>query len=128
MKIIIAGYGKVGAAMTRQLASEGYDLTVIDSNKAVLESGLELYDIMGVHGNCATMEVLNEAGVQDADLLIAATSADEINLLCCLTAHNLNKNIHTIARIRTPEYSEQILMMRDSLGLSMLVNPERQAA
>lgn len=128
MKIIIAGYGKVGAAMTRQLASEGYDLTVIDSNKAVLESGLELYDIMGVHGNCATMEVLNEAGVQDADLLIAATSADEINLLCCLTAHNLNKNIHTIARIRTPEYNEQIIMMRDSLGLSMLVNPERQAA
>lgn len=128
MKIIIAGYGKVGSALTRQLASEGYDLTIIDSNKKKLESGQGLYDIMCVHGNCATMDVLQHAGVVDADLLIAATSADEINLLCCLTAHKLNKNIHTIARIRNPEYSEQIVMMRDSLGLSLLINPEKQAA
>lgn len=128
MKIIIAGYGKVGSALTRQLSSEGYDLTVIDSNKGKLESGLGLYDIMAVHGNCATMDVLKEAGVESSDLLIAATSEDEVNLLCCLTAHQLNKHIHTIARIRNPEYSKQIVMMRDSLGLSLLVNPERQAA
>ena len=128
MKIIIAGYGKVGSALTRQLSAEGYDLTVIDSKQEKLESGQGLYDIMCVHGNCATMDVLMEAGVEDADLLIAATSMDEINLLCCLTAHSINKSIHTIARIRTPEYSKQIVMMRDSLGLSMLVNPEKQAA
>ena len=128
MKIIIAGYGKVGSALTRQLSAEGYDLTIIDSNKKKLESGQELYDVLGVYGNCATMDVLNEAGVAGADLLIAATSADEINLLCCLTAHKLNRNIHTIARIRNPEYSEQIVMMRDFLGLSLLVNPEKQAA
>lgn len=128
MKIIIAGYGKVGSALTRQLSAEGYDLTIIDSNRKKLESGQELYDVLVVHGNCATMGVLEEAGVKSADLLIAATSADEINLLCCLTAHKLNKNIHTIARIRNPEYSEQIVMMRDSLGLSLLVNPEKQAA
>ena len=128
MKIIIAGYGKVGSALTKQLATEGYDLTVIDSNKKKLESGQALYDIMCVHGNCATMDVLQHAGVEDADLLIAATSADEVNLLCCLTAHKLNKDIHTIARIRNPEYSEQIVMMRDSLGLSLLINPEKQAA
>lgn len=128
MKIIIAGYGKVGATLTRQLSAEGYDLTIIDSNKKSLESGQELYDILGVYGNCATMEVLNEAGVGSADLLIAATNADEVNLLCCLTAHKLNKNIHTIARIRNPEYSAQIVMMRDFLGLSLLVNPEKQAA
>lgn len=128
MKIIVAGYGKVGSALTRQLSAEGYDLTVIDSNKNKLESGQGLYDIMCVHGNCATMDVLKQAGAESADLLIAATSADEINLLCCLTAHKLNKNIHTIARIRNPEYSEQIVMMRDSLGLSLLVNPEKQAA
>ncbi|MCR5612021.1 MAG: Trk system potassium transporter TrkA [Clostridiales bacterium] len=128
MKIIIAGYGKVGAALTRQLLDEGYDLTIIDSNKKNLESGQELYDVMAVYGNCATMDVLTEAGVMNADLLIAATSADEINLLCCLTAYKLNKNIHTIARIRNPEYSEQIVMMRDFLGLSLLVNPEKQAA
>lgn len=128
MKIIIAGYGKVGSALTRQLSAEGYDLTIIDSNKKILESGQELYDVMGVYGNCATMDVLTQAGVKSADLLIAATNADEINLLCCLTAHKLNNNIHTIARIRNPEYSEQIVMMRDSLGLSLLVNPEKQAA
>lgn len=128
MKIIIAGYGKVGSALTRQLSAEGYDLTIIDSNKKKLESGQELYDVLIVHGNCASMGVLEEAGVRNADLLIAATSADEVNLLCCLTAHKLNKNIHTIARIRNPEYSEQIVMMRDSLGLSLLVNPEKQAA
>lgn len=128
MKIIIAGYGKVGSALTRQLSAEGYDLTVIDYNKKTLESGVGLYDIMAVHGNCATMDVLKEAGVENSDLLIAATSEDEVNLLCCLTAHQLNKRIHTIARIRNPEYSKQIVMMRDSLGLSLLVNPERQAA
>ena len=128
MNIIIAGYGKVGSALTRQLSAEGYDLTIIDSNRKKLESGQELYDVLVVHGNCATMSVLEEAGVKNADILIAATSADEINLLCCLTAHKLNKNIHTIARIRNPEYSEQIVLMRDSLGLSLLVNPEKQAA
>lgn len=128
MKIIIAGYGKVGSALTRQLSAEGYDLTIIDSSKQKLEYGQGLYDIMCVHGNCAAMEVLKQAGAESADLLIAATNADEVNLLCCLTAHKLNKDIHTIARIRNPEYSEQIVMMRDSLGLSLLVNPEKQAA
>lgn len=128
MKIIIAGDGKVGAAIARQLASEGYDLTLIDSKQEVLENTLEQSDVMTVAGNCATMNVLNEAGIDDAQLLIAATSADEINLLCCLTAHTLNPNIHTIARIRNPEYSEQIFKMSDAFALSLAVNPEKQAA
>jgi trk system potassium uptake protein TrkA len=83
---------------------------------------------MTVIGNCATMDVLKQAGVEDTDLLIAATSADEINLLCCLTAHGLNPNLHTIARIRNPEYSEQIYQMRNVFALSLAVNPEKQAA
>ena len=128
MNIIIAGYGKVGAALTRQLSAEGHDLTLIDSNKKVLEAGQELYDVMAVTGNCATMSVLVHAGVKEADLLIAATNADEMNLLCCLTAHGINPNLRTIARIRNPEYSEQIYMMRYNFALSLLVNPERQAA
>ncbi len=128
MKILIAGYGKVGAALTRQLSAEGHDLTIIDSSKKKLESGQELYDVMAVNGNCATMNVLVHAGVKDADLLIAATNADEMNLLCCLTAHGINPNLRTIARIRNPEYSEQIYMMKDNFALSLLVNPERQAA
>ena len=128
MKIIIAGDGKVGSMLTRQLSAEGYDITLIDANPKVLESTEEMYDIMAVQGNCATMEVLEQAGVKDADLLIAATSADEINLLCCLTAHSMNKKLHTIARIRNPEYTDQIIKMREVFPLSMTINPEKQAA
>lgn len=128
MKIIIAGDGKVGAALTRKLSAEGYDLTLIDSNPKVLEASLERYDVMAIQGNCALMSVLEEADVERTDLLIAATSADEINLLSCLTAYKMNDNLHTIARIRNPEYSEQIYSMRDVFGLSLAVNPEKQAA
>lgn len=128
LKIIIAGNGKVGSALTRQLSAEGYDLMLIDSNKEVLENNQEKYDVMAVCGNCASMEVLLEAGIRDADLLIAATGADEVNLLCCLTAHGINPNIHTIARIRNPEYNRQIFLMRDLFALSLTVNPEKQAA
>lgn len=128
MKIIIAGDGKVGSMLTRQLSAEGYDITLVDANPKVLEVTEEMYDIMAVQGNCATMEVLEQAGVRDASLLIAATSADEINLLCCLTAHSMNKKLHTIARIRNPEYTDQIVKMREAFPLSMTINPEKQAA
>lgn len=128
MKIIIAGDGKVGATLTRQLSLEGNDLTLIDSNPRVLDSSIEQYDILTVTGNCATMDVLRRANVEEAELLIAATSADEINLLCCMTAHAINPNLHTIARIRNPEYTAQIYQMRDVFALSLIVNPERQAA
>ncbi len=128
MKIIIAGNGKVGAALTRQLSAEGDELTLIDSNLKILESSEELYDIMVVQGNCASMEVLRQAGVKEADLLIAMAGADEVNLLCCMTAHAMNANIHTIARVCNPQYMDQIFSMREMFGLSMAVNPERQAA
>ncbi len=118
----------MGAALTRQLSAEGHDLTVIDSNPRVLENSVERYDVMAVHGNCAAMNVLLQAGVKEADLLIAATSADEVNLLCCMTAHGLNPKLHTIARIRNPDYTEQIFKMRSVFALSMTVNPEKQAA
>ena len=128
MKIIIAGGGKVGATLTRQLSSEGYDLTLIDTSTAVLERTMTAYDVMAVQGNCATMAALQQAGVEEADLLIAVTNADEVNLLCCMTAHTINPRLHTIARIRNPEYTDQIYAMRSSFGLSMTVNPEKQAA
>ena len=128
MKIIIAGNGKVGAALTRQLSAEGDELTLIDSNLKILESSEELYDIMVVQGNCVSMEVLRQAGVKEADLLIAMAGADEVNLLCCMTAHAMNPKIHTIARVCNPQYTEQIFSMREMFGLSMAVNPERQAA
>ena len=128
MKVIIAGDGKVGVAIARQLSTEGYDLTIIDSNQTILDSTLDQYDVMTVPGNCATMKVLLEAGIKDAQLLIATAGADEINLLCCMTAHTLNPNIHTIARIRNPEYSEQLFRMRNTFALSLAINPEKKAA
>ena len=90
MKILIAGDGKVGASLTRELTAAGYDITLIDSKQNVLDSSIERFDVMAIRGNCASMEILEEAGVKDADLLIAVTSADEVNLLCCLTAHGMN--------------------------------------
>ena len=128
MNIIIAGCGKVGTTLARQLSAEGYDITIVDAAQQVLGASVERLDVMAVQGNCASMDVLLQAGVMEADLLIAATNADEVNLLCCTTAHGINPGLHTIARIRNPEYTEQIFAMRDVFGLSMAVNPEKQAA
>ena len=128
MKIIIAGDGKVGLALTRQLLHEGHEVTIVDSNPVVLQANMYQYDVMAVQGNAATMEALRQARVEKADLLIAATSADEINLLCCLTAKKMNSRLHTIARVRNPDYTEQLFFMREELGLSMTINPELSAA
>ena len=128
MNIIIAGGGTVGASLAKQLSAEGHDITLIDSDDIVLEASVERYDVMSVRGNCASMTVLRQAKIDTADLLIAATNRDEINLLCCTTAHGLNPDIHTIARIRNPEYTDQIYEMRDVFALSLVVNPERQTA
>ena len=128
MKIIIAGVGKVGQMLARQLSGEGHDLTLVDRNPDALETTMERYDVMSVVGNCASMEVLRNAGVADADLLITATGADEVNLLCCMTAHGMNPKLHTIARIRTPDYVESTYSLRKMFALSLAVNPERQTA
>lgn len=128
MNIIIAGAGKVGCVLVRQLTAEGHALTVIDEKSRILEDLVVRHDVMGVQGNCASKAVLLQADVKEADLLIAATGADEVNLLCCMTAHGINPNIHTIARIRDPEYTEQVMTMRHVFPLSMTVNPENQAA
>jgi len=128
MNIILAGSGKVGSTLTRQLAAEGHDVTLIDNRANVVEAMVDRYDVIGILGNCASMHVLEQAGILSADLLIAATNQDEINLLCCTTAHAMNPNLHTIARIRNPEYSEQIFSMHSTFGLNMTINPEKQAA
>lgn len=128
MRIVIAGSGKVGTTLALRLSSEGYEITMIDSNQQVLQEVCEQCDAMGVQGNCASMPVLLQAGIQDADLLIAATSEDEVNLLCCTTAHGINPKLHTIGRIRNPDYTQQIHALRNVFALSLAVNPEFQAA
>ena len=128
MKILLAGGGTVGETLVEQLSAEGYDLTVIDPDSSKLEQLVEHYDVMAVQGNCASMETLRQAGADKADLMIVATGSDEVNLLCTMTVHGLNPKIHTIARIRDPEYVEQAYSMRNVFGLSLAFNPEKQAA
>jgi len=127
VNIIIVGDGKVGEALARQLSAEGHDITMVDSDPQVLTQSADRMDIMAVVGNGASMATLREAGAEHAGLLIAATSRDELNLLTCLTAKKLG-TAHTIARIRNPEYSDQLAYMHDELGLSLTVNPEHAAA
>ncbi len=128
MKILIAGDGKVGLALTQQLIQEGHDVVVIDSNKSVLTNPDIEDATLAVHGNAAAMDTLIHAGVRDADILISVTNSDETNILCCLTGRKLNKHLHTICRIRHAEYNQQLVMLQQELGLSMVINPDQSAA
>ena len=127
MKIIIIGDGKVGLAITAELSREGHDLYIIDSNQNVLDKSRELYDVMVVHGNGASPPILLQTGAETADLIIAATSSDEVNMLSCIFAKKIGTK-QTIARVRNPEYGEHLSLLREELGLSMLINPELSAA
>ncbi len=121
------GDGKVGSALTVQLSKEGHDVVVIDSNHSVLQEVQQSLDVSVVHGNGATWRVQKMAGVDTSDLLIAATSADETNILCCIVARKLGCK-HTIARVRNPEYYNQLFQLKDELGLNMMINPEFSTA
>lgn len=127
MRIVIVGDGKVGNTLMRELAQEGHDIVIIDNNMEVIEKSINTYDIMAIKGNGASYQILKQAGVDKADLLIAATSSDEINMLSCLVAKKLGAK-KTVARVRNPEYSEQLFLMREELGLNMSINPEYTAA
>ncbi|MBD5560746.1 MAG: Trk system potassium transporter TrkA [Clostridia bacterium] len=126
MRIVIVGDGKVGYALSEQLTSEDHDIVVIDSRREVLEASLNTLDVKVVRGNGATFEVQREAEVEDSDVLVAATSADEVNLLCCIVARKLGCP-HTIARVRNPEYA-QLRELQAELGLSLMTNPESACA
>ena len=128
MNIIIAGGGMVGTTLSLLLCAEGHSVTLVDRDQAVLNKSMETYDVMGLCGNCASMETLYQAGVMDANLIIAVTNSDEVNLLCCTVAHGLNRNIHAIGRIRNPDYAEQAVKLQDAFGLSLVINPDRHAA
>ena len=127
MKIVIVGDGKVGYNIAKQLLAEGHDIVVIDNNPDVLEDSLQKLDVLVVDGNGVTLKTQEEADVANSDLLIAATSADEINLLCCILAKKLGCR-HAICRMSNPDYVQSIQYMRDDFGLSMTVNPELTAA
>ncbi|WP_322183529.1 Trk system potassium transporter TrkA [Neglectibacter caecimuris] len=127
MKIVIVGDGKVGSALTVQLSREGHDVVVIDNNKMVLEEMQQSWDVSVVHGNGATLKIQKMANVDNSDLLIAATSADETNILCCILARKLGCK-HTIARVRNPDYYHQLFLLKEELGVSLVINPEYSTA
>ena len=127
MRIVVVGAGKVGRVLTEQLAAEKHDIVVIDQDTDLIESLVNIYDVRGVVGNGGCYDVQKDAFEDGADLLIATTSSDETNILACLVAKKLGTP-HTIARIRNPEYEKQLHFMREELGLSMVVNPEKATA
>ena len=128
LKIIVVGAGKVGDTLVNRLAEEGHNLVIIDKNVDRLTELANLCDCMGIIGNGASHEVLEEAGVSSADLFISVTESDELNLLCCMIAKQFNKRLATIARVRNPDYGKEVPYLRSKLSLDMIINPEYEAA
>ena len=127
MKIILVGAGRMGQEIAGRLAEEGHDITVVDNDAGRLGEVSNCVDAMVLYGSGADYTVLTEAGVSEADLLIAVTSDDSVNMLCCLTGKKLGVK-NTVARVRTMEYFRQMVFLKDELGLSLVLNPEQAAA
>lgn len=127
MKIVIIGLGIIGKTILKTLIDENHTITIIDENKKKIEELIEKFDVLGMVGNGARMDIQKDAGVKDADVVIALTESDELNIFACMVAKKLGAK-NTIARVRNHDYSNQIEKMRDFLGISMLVNPEKDTA
>lgn len=127
LNIIIVGCGVVGTALVEQLVLENHDITVVDTSPQKVQKITDMYDVMGVVGNGASFSVQKDAGIIDADLIIAVTDSDELNLLCCTVASRVG-HCATIAKVRNPEYSHELNHIKDKLGLAMIVNPEYEAS
>lgn len=128
LRIIIVGCGKVGHTLTEQLVREGHDITVVDTDDRLLENLKESFDVMTVTGNGASRQILERAGLKEANMVIAVTGSDELNMLCCTIARKAGSYLSAIARVRNPDYSEEMPYLRQQLGLSMIINPEMEAA
>ena len=127
MKIVIIGLGTIGKTILKNISRKGHNITIIDENKDKIETLIEKYDVSGVVGNGACIDIQKEAGVGDSDLAIVLTNSDELNVFACLVAKRIGVK-NTIARVRNPDYRKQILEMKDELGISMIVNPEQDTA
>lgn len=127
MKIAIIGLGTIGKTILKNLSGEGHTITIIDDDKRKVEDLIEKYDVFGVVGNGASMDIQQEAGVGGSDLVIVLTQSDELNILACLVAKKVGAK-NTIARVRNPDYRKQVAVMKDDLGIAMIVNPEQETA
>ena len=126
MDIIIVGCGKVGSALAEVLSDE-HNITIIDKKESLVETATNDFDVMGIVGNCLQTEILEEANVSKTNIFIAVTASDEVNILSCLIAKKMGAR-HCIARVRSPEFDKQLVFMREELGISMMVNPDYNAA
>lgn len=127
MNIVIIGLGTIGVGVLQTIASDNHTITIIDDDKVQVERLIERYDVHGVVGNGASLEIQKEAGMDNADVAIVLTESDELNIFACLVAKKLGVK-NTIARVRDPDYRQQIITMKDELGISMIVNPEQDTA
>ena len=127
MKILLIGCGTIGETILKQLSNKEHTITIVDTDKNKIQHLIEKYDVNGIIGNGASIDILNEADIKNHDLLIATSSSDEINILACLMAKKLGCE-ETIARVRNPEYFNQSSLIKDGLGISMIVNPDLDTA
>ena len=123
MKIIIAGCGKVGFTLAEHLSHEHHDVTILDNRDLPLQRAAAALDVLCVKGNCTSVPTLEDAGAGEADVVIAATNSDEVNMLCCLCAKRAGAG-HTIARVRGEEYSLNVNGLKQNLGIDTVINPE----
>lgn len=128
MQIIVVGCGKVGRSIISQLTQEDNNVTVIDTNPTIIRNISTNYDVMGIVGNGSSFNILAKADLEHTDMLIAVTESDEVNLLTCVIAKLNNHQCHTIARVRSPHYSDERHYLQKGLNLSMTINPEMEAA
>ncbi len=127
MNILIVGCGKAGRILTKILSKEGHDITVMDIRGEVVKKAMDKFDVQSVEGNALSVRNLLDAGVEQAKIVIAMTESDETNIMCCMMSRKLGAH-HSIARVRNPMFSEQLVFMRDQLNISLMVNPEYQTA
>lgn len=127
MKIVIIGLGTIGKTILKSLSNKGHNITIIDEDRNKIENLIQKYDVSGVVGNGACLDIQREARVRGAGLVIALTNSDELNVFACLVAKKIGVK-NTIARVRNPDYRKQIMEMQDELGISMIVNPEKDTA
>ncbi|WP_294351137.1 Trk system potassium transporter TrkA [uncultured Clostridium sp.] len=127
MNIIIVGAGKVGYRLAKFLSVEEDNITIIDKRDIAIERITNNLDVMCVKGNCTNFKVLDEAGIKNSDLLISVTDSDELNMLCCLAAKNLGVK-YTVARVRNPNYDEDVTLLTKAVGIDLVINPEKEAA
>ena len=127
MKVVVIGAGKVGRSIIEHTIAEGHEVVVVDKNSNVVEDIIDELEVIGIVGNGASYDILKEAGVDKADLVVAATASDEANILSCLISQKIGADA-TVARVRSYEYSNQLKIIRDGLGITMPINPEAETA